>query len=113
MFLKQLQDKATTPIKQKAGSFLLRQVDRYTREIREDLDASIDKRLVRTFFNLFVIILLFRERRMGLLLSELGGYLCGHSKAPAGTKRISNLLRSKKWSASMIDDHFLWFRNSL
>ena len=106
MFLKQLQDKATTPIKQKAGSFLLHQADRYTRKIREDLDACIDKRLVGTFFNLFVIILMFRERRMGLLLSELGGYLCGHSKAPAGTKRISNLLRSKKWTSSMIDDHF-------
>ncbi len=49
---------------------------------------------------------MFRDRRMGLLISELGGYLCGHSKAPAGTKRISNLLRSKKWSSSMIDDHF-------
>ena len=106
MFLKLLQDNATTPIKRKAGSFLLRQADRYTRQIRVDLDAAIDKRLVGTFFNLFVIILMFRERRMGLLLSELGGYLCGHSKAPSGTKRISNLLRSKKWSASMIDDHF-------
>lgn len=106
MFLQLLQDKATTPIKQKAGSFLLHQIDRYTREVRLDLDAAIDKRLVGTFFNLFVIVLMFRERRMGLLLSELGGYLCGHDKAPAGTKRISNLLRSKKWSASLIDDHF-------
>ncbi len=106
MFLKLLQDKATTPIKQKAGSFLLHQIDRYTCQIRVDLDAAIDKRLVDTFFNLFAIILMFRERRMGLLLSELGGYLCGHSKAPAGTKRISNLLRSEKWSASMIDEHF-------
>jgi hypothetical protein len=56
-----------------------------------------------------VIILMFRERRMGLLLSELGGYLCGFSKAPAGTKRISNLLRSKKWSADIID-HFFFER---
>lgn len=106
MFLQLLQDKARNPIKQKAGSFLLHQVNRYTSQIRVDLDAAIDKRLVGTFFNLFVIILMFRERRMGLLLSELGGYLCGHAKAPAGTKRISNLLRSKKWSACLIDDHF-------
>ena len=84
MFLKLLQNKDTNPINQKAGSFLLHQIDRYTRQIRVDLDASIDKRLVDTFFNLFVIILMFRERRMGLLLSELGGYLCGHAKAPAG-----------------------------
>lgn len=106
MFLQLLQDKATTPIKQKAGCFLLHQVDRYTRTFRLTLDAAIDRRLVGTFFNLFVIILMFRERRMGLLLSELGGYLCGHDKAPAGTKRISNLLRSPKWSSSLIDDHF-------
>ena len=43
---------------------------------------------------------------MGLLLSELGGYICGFAHAPAGTKRISNLLRSKKWLASLIHDHF-------
>ena len=43
---------------------------------------------------------------MGLLLSELGDYLCGHSKAPAGTKRISNLLRNPKWKADLIDQHF-------
>ena len=106
MFLELLQNKNAMPIQQKAGGFLLHQVDRYTRQIRADLDAAIDKRLVGTFFNLFVIILMFRERRMGLLLSELGGFLCGHAKAPAGTKRISNLLRSKKWSSSLIDDHF-------
>lgn len=106
MFLQLLQDKATSSTKPKAASFLLHQVDRYTRQIRLDLDTAMDSRLVATFFNLFVIILMFRERRMGLLLSELGGYLCGHDKAPAGTKRISNLLRSKKWTASFIDDHF-------
>jgi hypothetical protein len=41
---------------------------------------------------------------MGLLLSELGGYICGFSHAPAGTKRISNLLRSKKWTSTIIDN---------
>jgi hypothetical protein len=43
---------------------------------------------------------------MGLLLTELGGYICGFDRAPAGTKRISNLLRSKKWSVGLIDDYF-------
>ena len=43
---------------------------------------------------------------MGLLLSELGGYICGFEHAPAGTKRISNLLRSNKWTAKVIDDFF-------
>lgn len=40
---------------------------------------------------------------MGLLLSELGGYLLGFDKAPAGTKRISNLLGSPKWDSSILD----------
>lgn len=106
MFLQLLQDKATRPIKQRAGSFLLHQVARYTQSIRSDLEARIDSRLVRTFFDVFVTILLFRNRRMGLLLSGLGGYICGPSKAPAGTKRLSNLLRSPKWSAQLIEDHF-------
>lgn len=106
MFLQRLQDNKTNPIPQKAGSFLLHQIDKFTKSLRSDLDDQIDKRLVRTFFDLFTTILLFRNRRMGLLLSELGGYICGFSHAPAGTKRISNLLRSKKWSASLIDDFF-------
>ena len=106
MFLNLLQNKKNTPINQKAGSFLLHQANRYTFTIRKELDNQIDSRLVRTFFDLFMTILMFRNRSMGLLLSELGGYICGFDKAPAGTKRISNLLRSSKWTASIIDDFF-------
>ena len=106
MFLKLIQDKDSSPIRQQASRFLLHQLDSFTRDIRQRLDSQIDSRLVRTFFDLMVIILMFRERRMGLLLSELGGYILGFNRAPAGTKRISNLLRSKKWSASIIDDFF-------
>ncbi|MBC3785008.1 hypothetical protein [Spirosoma utsteinense] len=43
---------------------------------------------------------------MGLLLSELGGYVCGHAHAPSGTKRISNLLRCQKWTAALVDGFF-------
>jgi hypothetical protein len=96
MFKTLLQNNSTSPIQQKAGSFLLHQVGRYTGPLLESLDAQIDKRLVDTFFNLFVTILMFRNRAMGLLMTELGGYICGFDRAPAGTKRISNLLRSKK-----------------
>jgi len=96
MFKNILQSKSSSLIKQKAGYFLLRQSEVYTRPISKSMNKQIDKRLVRTFYDLFVIILMFRNRPMGLLLSELGGYLCGFDKAPAGTKRISNLLRSKK-----------------
>jgi hypothetical protein len=105
MFRTLLQNKSTSPIQQKAGSFLLHQIDRYTDPVLESLGSQIDKRLVNTFFNLFAIILMFRNRAMGLLLTELGGYICGFEHAPAGTKRISNLLRSKKWSADLIDNY--------
>ena len=106
MFSQLLQDTPARPIRQKAAHFLLRQLDKFTTPLRQQLDAQIDKRLVRTFFDLVAVILMFRERRMGLLLSELGGYICGPDHAPAGTKRISNLLRSSKWSAGLIHDFF-------
>lgn len=106
MFLQRLQDKEDHLNGPNAAHFLLRQLDRFTFGLRGQLDAQIDSRLVRTFFDLLVAILMFRERRMGLLLSELGGYICGFDRAPAGTKRISNLLRSQKWSARLIDHFF-------
>ena len=40
-----------------------------------------------------------------MLLIELGGYLLSFDKAPAGTKRISNLLRSPKWDDQVIIDY--------
>jgi hypothetical protein len=42
-----------------------------------------------------------------LLLRELGAYILAPAHAPAGTKRLSNLLRSPKWSATLIA-RFLW-----
>ena len=109
MFKNILQNKVSSEATQNVSSFILRQAENYTRPICQELNAQIDKRLVGTFFNLFVVILMFRNRSMGLLLSELGGYICGFDKAPAGTKRISNLLRSKKWKAKLIDS-FLFNR---
>ena len=55
------------------------------------LDAVLDKRLVRTFLATIQVIITFRDRANGLLLSELGGYLETPDKAPAGTKRRSRL----------------------
>ena len=103
MFKNILQDKE---LPNNGAQFLLRQSDKYLKSLQQGLDNQIDKRLVRTFFDLFMVILTFRNRAMGLLLSELGGYLCGFDHAPAGTKRISNLLRSPKWSAQLVDDFF-------
>jgi hypothetical protein len=73
----------------------------------DQLDAQIDRRLVRTFHATIEARLRFRHRAHGLLLSELGGERLGPARAPAGTKRLSNLLRSRKWSAALIAD-FLW-----
>jgi hypothetical protein len=76
-----------------------------------ELDRRVDKRLVRTFVQLVAVILTFRDRVNGLLLSELGGYLLSPEHAPAGTKRLSNLLHSTRWSAALIRDS-LWQRAS-
>lgn len=96
MFKKILQSKQKKGSEKNGGIFLLRQSHTYLDAFQQPLDTHLDKRLVRTFYNLFIAILILRDRSKGLLLSELGGYICGFSKAPAGTKRISNLLRSKK-----------------
>lgn len=71
------------------------------------LDVRIDKRLVRTLVLLVGTIITLRHPGNGLVLSELGGYLLGPEQAPAGTKRISNLLRSAKWHYGLID-RFFW-----
>ena len=74
-----------------------------------ELDAAIDKRLVRTVLQTVAVILTFRDRVNGLLLSEMGGYLQTPDKAPAGTKRLSRLLHCTKWSAELIRE-YLWER---
>lgn len=71
------------------------------------LDEVLDKRLVRTFVQAIIAIVSFRESSKGLLLSELGSYILNPGQAPAGTKRLSNLLRSKRWGYEMLE-HFLW-----
>src|SRR2546422_343362 len=73
------------------------------------LDAYLDKRLVRTFLKSIASILVFRNFKQGLTLSELGAYLGEASRCAAGTKRISRLLHSLKWGKWMIEE-FLWKR---
>jgi hypothetical protein len=58
------------------------------------LDEEIDRRLVCTFVATVEAMIRWRNRAHGLLLSELGGYLLAPEHALAGTKRLSNLLRS-------------------
>lgn len=71
------------------------------------LDAYIDKRLVRTFVRTIAAIITFRTQAQGLCLSELGAYMTNPAQAPAGTKRLSNLLRCTKWGKELID-RYIW-----
>jgi hypothetical protein len=66
------------------------------------LDQRLDRRLVSTFAGLCTSIIRLRSRSTGLYLSELGSYLLSPAQAPAGTKRLSNLLRSPKWQEEHI-----------
>lgn len=104
MFKHLVQSKGKFCTEANGSIFLIAQRDSYLKDLSTRLLAQIDKRLVHTFMDLFMVILVFRNRAMGLLLSELGGYICGFDHAPAGTKRLSNLLRCKFWDSSLIDD---------
>lgn len=75
--------------------------------LEKALSEQLDARLVRTLLRLVQTIILFRNHSHGLLLSELGGYLLSPERAPAGTKRISNMIRSSKWHYRLIET-FLW-----
>jgi len=88
---------------------LRQQLGEMVRPLLRELDAKLDKRLVATFFTTLQALVVHRHNRCGLLLSELGGYILSPSQAPAGTKRLSNLLRSQRWQATVID-RFLWRR---
>lgn len=101
------QNNTTASVKSTANDFLQAKIQQYLQPIQDQLTQQIDKRLVATFATLFSSILLFRNTKMGLLLSELGGYIAGHAHAPAGTKRISNLLRCPYWDASLFEEFFL------
>lgn len=73
------------------------------------LDRQLDARLVRTGVATIAAIVSWRNRAHGLLLSELGAYVLSPAQAPAGTKRLSNLLRSVKWSGAVIE-RCLWYQ---
>jgi len=75
-----------------------------------ELDQWLDKRLIRTFVQAIEAILTFRDRINGLVLSELGSYLDPIGKG-GGTKRLSRLLHSARWTAAIIE-RFLWWRAS-
>jgi hypothetical protein len=67
------------------------------------LDDLLDKRLVATFVGLLDCIIRLRHQKHGLLLTELGAKLLSPNKAPAGTKRISNLIRNENWQHHLLE----------
>ena len=83
---------------------LIKKVESYLSRLLTKFQKQMDKRYSYTFFDTIMGILSFRDRMNGLLLSELGGYINGPKHAPAGTKRISNLLRKANWKASDIEE---------
>jgi hypothetical protein len=62
---------------------------------------------VRTFLATVQLLITFRDRVHGLLLSEMGGLLLDPEHERAGTKRLANLVHSPRWSAELIEQ-FLW-----
>lgn len=86
---------------------LYQQLVQFLTPLLQTLDRRLDVRLVRTFLATLVAIAQWRNRNHGLLLSELGAYLLTPAQAPAGTKRLSNLLRSPKWTAELLTN-WLW-----
>lgn len=99
----QTQDTTKENLGPRASDFILKKSEVYLKDLLSELDSQIDSRLVKTFFKLFIAVQIYRNRPNGLILSELGAFICSPWKAKAGTKRLSNLLRSKKWDASIID----------
>ena len=99
-----MSDSPTSPIQSQE---LTDHLEGFVNPLLQWLDAQIDKRLVRTFLLALVAIVTLRHTMYGLLLSELGAYIISADKAPAGTKRLSNLLCSRKWNYSLIE-RFLW-----
>jgi hypothetical protein len=88
---------------------LAQAVEQFLHPLLACLDLVLDRRLVRTFAHAVMAIIVHRSRSTGLWLSELGGVVLSPEHAPAGTKRLSNLLLSPKWSSLLIDV-FLWQR---
>lgn len=73
----------------------------------ERLDAYVDKRLVSTCIELIAAIICHVHPKQGLHVSRLGAVIKSGEQAPAGAKKIENLLHAKNWSDDLIKI-FLW-----
>jgi hypothetical protein len=80
---------------------------RFLEPLMKRLNQGMDRRLVNTLRDLVMLIVIHRHRNQGLVMSELGGELVGEKHAPAGYKRIWNLLHSGRWQTRQIEEE-LW-----
>ena len=101
------QDKPLETVAPAVATHLRQELHAYLAPLLTTLDSHLDARLVRTCAHTVEAILGLRHRQCGLLLSELGGCLLPPAHAPAGTKRLSHLLHSPKWSAALLTQ-WLW-----
>ena len=96
---------------QGGSQYLIELLESFFQPFLLALDSVLDKRLVRTLLQCLVAIIRFRNNAQALWLSELGSYLQGYEgysqSAAAGTKRVGKLLRSVKWTATLIDQFLL------
>src|SRR5215212_11245071 len=104
-------DSATSAVRAQASELaakhLSHQLAGFLAPVLRTLDQRLDRRLVSTFLATLIAIVQWRNRAHGLLLSELGAYLLSPQHSPAGTKRLSDLLRSERWKASLLAE-WLW-----
>ena len=98
-----LKDKRKAEEKQAQAEELESRLVKYLKPVLSELNEKMDRRLVKTLLGLVMAIVMHRDRNNGLLLSELGGFLLGSDACQAGTKRISNLLHSQKWTGGEIE----------
>ncbi|WP_229599754.1 hypothetical protein [Runella slithyformis] len=71
MFRTILQNKDKNASKSRASDFILERGHRYLHPLQLRLDALIDTRLVSTFYDLFMAILVFRHNRMGAVIERV------------------------------------------
>lgn len=90
-----------------ASATLSERVYLFAQPVLKQLSKALDRRLVQTYLDLLLVILIHRHRNHGLVLSELGGVLMGMERAPAGNKRISHLLHAKGWNGDEIEE-WMW-----
>jgi len=69
----------------------------FLRPLLRELDEKLDLRLVRTLANVVLAIIRNWNQPFGLPLSELGALLVGPAHAPAGIKRLANLVHCERW----------------